>query len=176
MIETERLLLRMPRLEDAPDFARAYSDPETMRFIGGVVPSEDVPALVQKWLDRWAANGFGHFVVVRREDGVILGRVGLLVWDTRTWSQSTQPEAGEHGRTELGWSLSREHWGHGYAPEAAFAARAWLRTEWGAGRLISVINPLNVASQRVAEKLGATPGETVQLFDASDAVVWTHPE
>jgi RimJ/RimL family protein N-acetyltransferase len=176
LLETERLLLRKPRIEDAAEFARIYADEEAMRFIGGVVAPEDVPAIVQRWLDRWEANGFGHFVIARRQDDCIVGRVGVLVWDTRTWDTSTLPEAGEHGQIELGWSLAREHWGHGYAPEGARAVRSWVRSECGVSRLISIINPLNVASQRVAEKLGATPGETIRLFDASDAVVWVHPE
>ncbi len=53
--------------------------------------------------------------------------------------------------TELGWAILSAHWGHGYATEAALAARDWIERD----RIISLIHPANVRSQRVAEKLGA---------------------
>jgi RimJ/RimL family protein N-acetyltransferase len=175
-IETERLLLRMPRLDDAEGAAESLTDPEVMRFLGGqTVPREAVPAVIQKWLVRWNENGFGHFAIERREDGRFLGRVGCIVWDTREWTHVTLREAGEHGQVELGWALARFAWGHGYAFEAAVAARAWMR-ERGFERLISLIHPDNVRSQRLAERLGATPGETVTLFDSGPAVAWVHPQ
>jgi RimJ/RimL family protein N-acetyltransferase len=175
-LETERLVLRLPRLDDAPAAAEYLADPQVMRFLGGeTVPPEEAPAVLQKWLDRWDANGVGHFVIERREDGAFLGRSGILVWDTRTWTHSSFAEAGEHAQPELGWTLVRRHWGHGYATEASRAVRDWARRERGIGRLISLVNPANAASQRVAERLGARPEETVSLFDSGEAVVWVHP-
>jgi RimJ/RimL family protein N-acetyltransferase len=88
---------------------------------------------------------------------------------------STFAEAGNHAQPELGWALVRACWGNGYATEAARAVREWSRRERGIGRLISLIAPGNVRSQRVAERLGAQPGETVELFDSGPAVVWVHP-
>ena len=175
-IETERLLLRMPRPEDAAGALEYLSDPEAMRFLGGVDPEIDGTAVIDRWLERWEANGFGHFAAVRRADGRFLGRVGIIVWDTRDWVNTTVAEAGEHAQPELGWTLSREHWGHGYATEGAYAVRAWARDELGMGRLISLIHPDNVASQRVAEKLGAEPTDIVTLAESGvDCVVWVHP-
>ena len=175
-LETERLVLRLPRLEDADGMAQYLADPEVMRFLGGVtVPSEDVPAVVQRWLDRWRESGVGPFVLERRTDRGVLGRVGLLIWDTRTWRPASFQEAGRHAQHELGWALGREHWGQGYATEAALAVRVWARQERKIGRLISLIAPGNTASQRVAERLGARPADTVTLFDSGDAVVWEHP-
>lgn len=169
-------MLRLPRLDDAPAAAEYLSDPQVMHFLGGqTVPPEDAPAVVQKWLDRWDASGVGHFIVERREDGTFLGRSGILVWDTRTWTHATRAEAGGHAQPELGWTLVRRHWGNGYATEASLAVRDWARRDRGIGRLISLINPMNTASQRVAERLGAVPAETVSLFDSGQAVVWVHP-
>jgi RimJ/RimL family protein N-acetyltransferase len=102
--------------------------------------------------------------------------VGILVWDARTWQHGTFAESGEHAQAELGWALAREHWGQGYATEAALAVREWARGERGFGRLVSLIEPANARSQRLAERLGATPGESVELFDNGLHVVWTHPE
>ena len=175
-IETARLALRIPRLEDANAFAEYLADPEVMRFLGGeTVPREDVPSVLQKWLGRWEANGVGPFAIERREDGRVVGRAGIIVWDTRDWRNSTWAAAGDHAQPELGWALGRAHWGKGYATEAARAVRDWARREHGVGRLISLINPDNVPSQRVAERLGAESAETVRLADNGPAVVWVHP-
>ena len=169
-------MLRRPRLDDAAAAAEMLGNDEVMRFLGGkTVPAEDVPAVVQKWIDRWALNDAGAFVVELREDGRFVGRAGVLVWDSRTWTHTSFAEAGEHAQPEIGWALARPHWGHGYATEAARAVRDWAREERGLERLISLIAPDNVASQRVAERLGARPAETVRLFDSGDAVVWVHP-
>jgi RimJ/RimL family protein N-acetyltransferase len=168
-IKTERLLLRLPRLEDGAPLLALYSDPAAMRFIGGVHPdaAADPGFVVRRWLERWDANGFGQLVAERRKDEAVLGRVGLVVWDTRDWRIKTVPETGEHGQPELGWALARAYWGCGYATEAALAARIQ--------RLISVISPENHRSQRLAAKLGCVATETVVLADSGSAVVWEHP-
>jgi RimJ/RimL family protein N-acetyltransferase len=152
------------------------TDPEVLRFLGGdVVPREDVPTVAARWVERWEQNGLGPFVLERRDDGRFVGRTGILVWDATDWHVSTFAEAGENAQPELGWALARACWGNGYATEAARAVRDWARRERDIGRLISLIAPGNVASQRVAERLGAQPTETVRLFDSGDAVVWVHP-
>lgn len=178
-LETERLLLRLPRLEDAEALLALHTDPEAMRFIGGVHPdaASDPAFPIRRWLERWDANGYGQLVAARRHDGAVLGRIGLVVWDTRSWRITTAPEAGPYGQPELGWALVRAHWGYGYATEAARAVRDWARADLGIRRLISVIAPENRASSRVAEKLGAVPGETIRLDDGyvGPAVVWEHP-
>ncbi len=174
-LETERLVLRPPRLEDATAAAEMLGDPEVMRVLGGEpVQPADVPAVVEKWIRRWGLNGVGPFVVERRGDGRFLGRAGVLVWDTRTWTHCSLAEVGEHAQPEIGWALARAHWGRGYATEAGRAVRDWARAERGFDRLISLIAPANVASRRVAERLGARPTETVDLFDTHEAVVWVH--
>ena len=177
MIETERLLLRKPRLEDARAALALITDPVAMEFIGGVHPdaSADPDFVVRRWLERWDDNGCGPFSIVRREGGSWLGRTGLLVWDVRTWTHTSFASAGKFAQPELGWALAREHWGQGYATEAVLAVRGWAYVERGFERLVSLIAPANVRSGRLAERLGATPGETVELFDNGPHVVWEHP-
>jgi len=103
LIETERLLLRQPRLDDAEGMLALYADPGAMRFIGGV--ELDATAVIGRWLERWKANGFGHFAVERRADGRLLGRTGIIAWDTRNWHIATISEAaGEFAQPELGWA------------------------------------------------------------------------
>jgi RimJ/RimL family protein N-acetyltransferase len=175
LLETERLVLRRPREDDADAFAEYLADPEVMRFLGGeTVPREDVPSVLARWIAAWDADGFGKLVVEARATAAVLGRVGITIFDVRDWTHSTRRDAGEHGQPELGWTFLRRHWGHGYATEAALAAREWARRELGIGRLISLISAENARSTRVAERLGAVPGETVSLPDGPH-VAWVHP-
>jgi RimJ/RimL family protein N-acetyltransferase len=117
-------------------------------------------------LEQWERNGIGKFVVVRRSDGATLGRVGVQLLDPETW----QAVDGAAGQPELGWTLRPEHWGQGYATEAARAVRDWYEAEL----LVSLIPPDNERSQAVARRLGAAPERTVELADGP-FVVWVHP-
>ena len=164
MIQTERLLLRKPRRDD--DLTEFAADAEVQRWIG---PASRPPAeLLELWIGRWERNGVGQFIV--ELDGEIIGRVGFIVWDRRTWETSAYELVGDNAETELGWAILNRRWGRGYATEAARAARAWIERE----RIISLIHPENVRSQRVAEKLGASPTERV-LTPGGPADVWVHP-
>ncbi|MBV8479372.1 MAG: GNAT family N-acetyltransferase [Actinobacteria bacterium] len=124
--------------------------------------------MIERWIRRWDANGVGQFIV--ELDGTLIGRVGFLVWDAGTWETSTYDLAGAHAETELGWAILSPYWGRGYATEAAAAAREWIDRE----RIVSLIHPANVRSQRVAEKLGARIEKKVEM-PAGPADVWVHP-
>lgn len=158
MIETERLLLRKPRLEDAADLAVAYADPEVVRFMGdgSTATLAEVEEGIAQWLERWESWGMSLFSLERREDGRVLGRVGFLRWDPETW------EIGGD-ETELGWLLAREHWGCGYATEAALALRDWAFDDRGLIRLISLIHPTNVRSIGVAERIGERHERDIEI-------------
>jgi RimJ/RimL family protein N-acetyltransferase len=172
LIETERLLLRRPTLDDVDDARELYTDPEVMRFVGGM--GLDPREAVETWIARWEANGFGQLVLRRREDGRFVGRAGLLVWDRAVWTPTTLPEAAEP-EIELGWTLARAQWGNGYATEAALAVRQWAFADLAVERLISLVDVANARSERVAERLGARPTETVHLNGYGPARVWLHP-
>lgn len=166
-------MLRKPQLDDVDSVLEYTSDPVAMEFIGDVSNDRaDAQTAIERWLRRWEADGLGFFAVDRREDGVMVGRIGLLVWDTDTWETSTLAESGERGQVELGWSLAQAHWGHGYATEAARAAREWAYAQ-GITSLISLIHPDNTRSNRVAEKLEAVPTDTIAV-NGKPAVVWRH--
>jgi RimJ/RimL family protein N-acetyltransferase len=124
----------------------------------------------------WRADGLGPFIVETAEPHrQVVGQAGLMVFDTRGWTPSTWAEAGARAQPELGWALIRAHWGHGYATEAAAAIRDWSREHLAIDELVSLISPGNVASERVAERLGATPTGTVTPADTGrPAVVWRH--
>jgi RimJ/RimL family protein N-acetyltransferase len=164
LLETERLLLRQPTLDDVEAASTWLRDPEVMQHLGGV--ADDVPAVVQGWIDDWSRYPVGKFLVERVDDHAVVGRVGFNFLDAATWERTTGPGA----VPELGWGLARAYWGRGYATEAARACREWL----GRDGVVSLIRPGNVRSQHVAERLGAQPRETV-LHAGEPHLVWVHP-
>ncbi len=163
-LETERLVLREPVPDDLDALAPISADPEVVRYLGGVPRTrEQVRDGIEAVIRHWQRYGVGLFAVTRKKDGLVLGRVGFLVWDTAVWANGLLDEVGDPYETELGWTLAREHWGQGYAPEAAAAARDWIFGDRDdLPRLISLINVENHASIRVAEKLGSRPGRIVE--------------
>lgn len=162
MIQTERLLLRRPTAADVADPPAFLVDPRVVEFLGGV--DDDPCGVVQRWLDDWDAYPAGK-LIVETAAAERIGRVGFNFYDPASWVRSSAPSA----RPELTWALAYEHWGNGYATEAAAAVRDWF-----AGDLISLIAPRNIRSQRVARRLGARPCETVELPGIGTQVVWEH--
>jgi RimJ/RimL family protein N-acetyltransferase len=161
-LDTERLVLRPPWPEDAAAFYPHWEDAEAAEYVGGTKTREEVDMMVERLIRHWDWYELGEFTVERREDGEILGRVGLQLWDPRDWTNGKRARLRGDVETELGWKLGREHWGRGYATEAAGACRDWALGALGLTRLISLIAFGNTASVRVAEKIGETFERDVQ--------------
>ena len=177
-LETERLCLRVPTSRDAEDLYDLFADAEVMRGLGKepVSAVEEVRAMIEGVIGGWRTDGLGAFILeTAATDRQVVGQAGLMIFDTRDWTPSTWTSAGSHAQPELGWALTRTHWGHGYATEAAAAIRNWAHERPKIDRLVSLISPDNIRSQRVAERLGARPTETVTPVDSRrTAVVWIH--
>ena len=148
-IETERLLLRRWRDEDMEPYARMCADPEVMRFIGDGSPltREGSEGQISRFLRHWDERGFGLWVLEGKEGKTFIGFAGLA--HQEDWTE------GEH-KTEVGWRLDRAFWGRGLATEAARASVDYGFETLGLERIISIIQPGNVASRRVAAKAGLT--------------------
>lgn len=141
-LETPRLILRPTSMEDLDGFAAMMADPETARFIGGVMPREQVWRGVCTMGGSWALVGFGMFSVLEKATGRWVGRVGP--WKPEGWPGP-----------EIGWGLLREAWGKGYAVEASEASMAWAFEHLGWTEVIHSIAPDNIPSQKVAKRLGS---------------------
>lgn len=168
---TERLRLREPHVDDLDALAALYGDAEVMRYISppGPWPAARSAAALEGMVARWADDGFGIFVV--ELDDAVIGDVGLLPWNPANWTAGASlAQLGRAAEIELGWTLAREHWGNGYATEAATAVRDWALVELGLIRLISLIHPENAASIRVAEKLGERHERDVVLHGETTAL------
>jgi RimJ/RimL family protein N-acetyltransferase len=154
-LETERLVLRAPVPKDAEPLAPMYADPEVMRYLGDgrTLTREETERSVLRMIEGWKADGFGLFTTVRKEDGRVIGRVGLILWNPETW-QTTRMSAEGPKELEVGYTIGRPYWGNGYATEAAAASRDFALADLGAQRLIALIIHGNEASENVARKLG----------------------
>ena len=174
---TDRLRLRAPTSDDAEALYDLFADEVVMDGLNRepVSAVEDVRAMIEAMIGDWRTDGLGAFVLEKATERRVIGQAGLMIFDTRGWTPSTWAQAGSHAQPELGWALIRTQWGHGYATEAAAAIRDWARESRSISGLVSLISPDNVRSQRVAERLGATPTETVTpLRTSQKAVIWRH--
>ncbi|PIW27901.1 MAG: N-acetyltransferase [Rhodobacterales bacterium CG15_BIG_FIL_POST_REV_8_21_14_020_59_13] len=165
VIETERLDLRPLELGDAPWLARESSRPEIARMTGRI-PSPNPPLFVESFIltMRAAEQCRGDHVrlIIDRRDGDRIGVVGL------------NPHGG--GVWELGYWLSREKWGHGYATEASHGLLEYAKehgiTCFQAGYFLE-----NPASGRVLEKLGfADTGRRSEVFSIGRMAASAHAD
>lgn len=155
VLTTPRLIVRTWRPEDLPIFAALNADPEVMRYLGPELTTEQADELAGQLQERFLHRGFAMLPVERRSDGVFLGICGISY---TPW----------YPDEEIGWRLAREHWGNGYATEAA---AAWLRlafTERDLPRLISVTDLPNARSVAVMKRLGMTFDHEAELEDEGD--------
>jgi RimJ/RimL family protein N-acetyltransferase len=142
-LQTERLVMRGFREDDLDAWAAICTDGEVTRWVGDPdgLSREDAWRRMAYFVGHWELRGFGQWALFEQASGELVGRAGLL-----------QPE--NWPGLEVGWLVAREHWGRGYAPEAGRASMDWARDELGADHIISLIEPHNDRSARVAEKLG----------------------
>jgi RimJ/RimL family protein N-acetyltransferase len=173
VIETERLLLRVPEDSDLEAWTAMFADPEVSRYLGPPIDSRDaVAAHIRAIRERHEVDEFGLLAVVRKEDGRVIGRSGFLVWDTRTWTPTTLCCAGKHAEVEIGWTFIRECWGLGYATEAGAACRDRAFTTLGTRRVAAVIQPDNERSLAVARRLGMSHEQDIRTAKGFDAQLW----
>ena len=141
-IETERLVLRRPRADDAETiFARYASDPEVTRYLS--FPRHESIQQTRAFLDfsadEWRRWPVGPYLIEHRIDGRLLGGTGLAF--ESPWCAST------------GYLLAREAWGQGYATEAV-GAMVDVARRAGVIRLYAMCHVDHGASRRVLEKAG----------------------
>jgi RimJ/RimL family protein N-acetyltransferase len=142
-LETERLILRMYRLSDFEDHFKLCADPDVMRYLLGGKPMSRLEAWrhMAFLVGHWELLGYGYFVAEEKKTGRFVGRIGF-----------TNPE-GWPG-FELGWTIAPEFQGRGFATEGGRFLLQYALDKMGRDHVISVINPDNKPSIRVAERLG----------------------
>ena len=180
-LETERLLLRPIHSADLRFFTELHGDPAVVRYLGGD-GTPRTPEMTRAWLERmvrwYDEEHLGPYAIVRREDGRLVGRSGLSVFEVErhpsradgialaTWGRGSAPAGTEvESVLELGYVVSPRVWGQGIATEAARRWMTYAFEERGEPRVSSVIHPDNVGSLRVAAKNGMQPEERAVRLD-----------
>jgi RimJ/RimL family protein N-acetyltransferase len=144
-LETERLVLRPFRDDDLEAFTSVLTAEPVRRslHLPDDVGREQAWREMALWLGQWQLRGTGNWAVEERATGRLVGRAGLH-----------RPERPDWPGVEVGWTFHPEVWGRGYATEAGRRAVVYGFDTLRLHALYSVILPGNVASQRVAAKLG----------------------
>jgi [ribosomal protein S5]-alanine N-acetyltransferase len=147
ILETKRLLLRHLVMDDLNDLFALYSDPEIRQsFPEGVLNLEETKEELE-----WHMNGhpkypeLGLWATVHKETGKFIGRCGLLPW-----------EIDGQLEVEIAYLLDKSFWHQGLATEAAQGILQYGFEKLNLARLICLIDPENIASQRVAQRIGMT--------------------
>lgn len=144
-IRTDRLLLRGFTDADRAPFATMNADPVVMEHFPAAKTRAESDGFVDRVVAHWAEHGWGLWALERTDTGQFIGYTGL--WPI-LFDAPFEP------RVEIGWRLAAEHWGHGFATEAA---RAALDVAFGPLALTEIVSFTavgNVRSQRVMERIG----------------------
>jgi RimJ/RimL family protein N-acetyltransferase len=159
VLETARLILRLPTEEDFEGWAAFSADPETMRYLGGPQSREIAWRVLATMAGCWALRGFGMFSVIERQSGRWIGRVGP--WRPEGWPGN-----------EVGWGILREFEGNGYAFEASVAAIDWAFDVLAWESVIHCVPEVNLRSRALAQRLGSTCQRLVVLPPPAGTEVW----
>jgi ribosomal-protein-alanine N-acetyltransferase len=177
-IESERLTLRRIGQGDFEFFARLHADPDVARYLSHGKPRSSQESLewFQSLLRTYEDFALGQLAVLRKSDGMLIGRCGLsdLVVEARAgvaavprgWYQRSEaPAAAEIvSERELGYTFHRSSWGQGYASEAARCVFEYARNVLRVPRVISLIHPDNVRSLRLAQRFQVQREDVVEVM------------
>lgn len=160
VLKTERLVLRPYAREDFDAFADYFAS-DRSRFTDGPVSRLQAWDMFCAGVGRWALAGHGAWTISRRDDDTGLGLVSLN-------TAITLPHP------ELGWILWQGFEGHGYALEAATAARDFAFETLGWTELISGVHEANTRSIRLAERMGATLDPSIRFTAEPETLFFRH--
>ena len=157
MIETDRLILRTMMPEDVDDLLIIFSDPLVMASFGGQLFDR---VMMERWVGRNLAHqqqyGYGLFSVILKAGELLVGDCGL-----------EHMEVDGSQEVEIGYDFRSDYWGRGLATEAAAAVRDYAFSTLGLARVVSLIRPDNIASLRVAEKIGMVKTKEIMRGDVA---------
>lgn len=144
ILETERLILRQLKIEDAKDLYSYFSDEEVMKYYGmypieNLMQAENIINNLNKSFED--SNGFRWAITIKGSDRVI-GTLGFHNWSKR------------HFRAEIGYELSKDYWGCGYMREALNRVLIYGFYTLKLERIEGLVYPENLASQKSLEKIG----------------------
>ena len=147
VIETARLRLRSYARADFERFCAMWNEPAVYRFITGKpLSTEEHWNRLLRYVGCWPLAGFGSWAVEMKDTGDFIGQVGFGDYQRDMPLAMTEPESG--------WAFFGAYHGNGYASEACRASLQWADQNLGAAQTACIIDPDNMASRILAEKLG----------------------
>lgn len=155
-LTTARLRLRAMTYDDWGAYC-ALMTSERARYMGGPFPDSTVWGMFCADHAQWDLFGCGALMIDVQETGCCAGQVAI----------NAGPLFPEH---EIGWMVYPDHEGRGIALEAATALRDWAATTRGLETLVSYVDPANLRSCRLAERMGAALDDTASRPDPDDLV------
>lgn len=161
-VETERLRLRLPRMDDL-DAHAAFRASERSSGVGGPYDYPSSFHHLAGIVGQWQMRGYGRWMVADKATDEPFGIVG--VYHPEDW-----PEA------EIGWSVYANAEGKGIAHEAALATRNFVYDTLGWTRIVSLIMDDNDRSTRLAKRLGCTQDGAFDHAELGQMNIWVHPE
>lgn len=144
-LTTPRLKLRRWQRTDLKPFAALNADPVVMEHFPAPMSEADTARFIAHIEHHFEDRGYGLWAVDHLTSGEFIGFTGL---HTPTFDAPFMPAV------EVGWRLRKEHWGKGYATEAARAAVAYGFDKAGLDEIVSFTIPANIRSTQVMERLG----------------------
>jgi ribosomal-protein-alanine N-acetyltransferase len=147
IIETSRLLLRPWTDADLPVFAAMNADPRVMEHFPKLLTAEESNATAARIRESLRRRDYGLWAVEVRGAADFIGFTGLCAANFPAHFTPC---------VEIGWRLAFDHWGHGYATEAARAALRHGFVELQLDEIVSFTATSNLRSRRVMERLGMT--------------------
>ncbi len=167
-IETARLVLRTSVPEDLGAHAAMLGDPAVMRHLTGAgIPREDAWRRMLQGPGLWAMLGFGYWSVERRSDGRYIGQLGFA-----DFKRDMVPSL--DGLPEMGWLLTADAQGQGFAREGVEAALGWADEALNAPEIVAIISPDNAPSIRLAERTGFRRAEET-TYKGEPTIVFRRP-
>lgn len=159
VLETDRLIMRSFRAEDFGPMSAFFAD-ERSFYYGGPLSAGDAWRRLATYAGHWVLNGYGEWALEEKASGAFVGFCG-------PWKPGDMPEA------EIAWALLPEHYGKGFALEAAKRALQHVYDVLKWPTAMSLIEPGNAASIRLAERLGAKAESKMEIY-GREAVVYRH--
>jgi [ribosomal protein S5]-alanine N-acetyltransferase len=143
ILETERLQLRYMNLEDIPFLVNLWTDPDVTRFMGGPREIANLREYLVKTAENPLAQPFDLWPLEEKCGGELVGHCGVI-----------DKEVDNLTEYELVYVLAKNAWGKGYASEIGRALLAYAYHYRHINRLVALVDPGNIASEKVAVKLG----------------------
>ena len=159
ILETKRLILKHQVIEDLDALWALYCNPNITKYIPDAPRTREE---AQEELE-WHMHGhpkhpeLGLWATIHKDTGKFIGRCGLLPWTIE----------GQYD-VEVAYTLAQDFWGQGLATEAARGILEYGFEQLYLSRMICLIDPENIASQRVAEKIGMTLEKRVDGIDGDN--------